>query len=254
MFGPTTLVPETGIIDFENIDLVREQVLALGPETIAAIVAEPIIGAGGVYPPAPGYLPGLRRLCDEFDILLIFDEVITGFGRVGEWFAAHRYQVTPDLLMFAKGITCGYQPLGGVYAGPQIWEPFWNKEAGYKFAFGTTYSGHATGCAVALKTIEILARDGHLERVRQLERRLGDGLRDHVAHLPAIESVRHEGLMASVNFNSSLDVEVLRGRMRKRGIHTRAAGDGISISPPFITTDAEMDELIHVLAEEASYV
>lgn len=252
-FGSTSLVPETGLIETNDLDSVRSAIEQLGAESIAAIVAEPIVGSGGVYPPAPGYLQGLRELCDAYDILLIFDEVITGFGRSGHWFASQRYNVVPDMLMFAKGVTCGYQPLGGVYVAKKIWAPFWEEDARYRYIFGTTYSGHATACAVALKVIEIIERDGLLGRVQDLESTMTAGLRELVEPLPTVESVRSEGLMACVTFSADFDSVSLRRRMRQRGLHIRPiAQNSIALSPPFITTDPEMETLLEALAEESA--
>ncbi|HEY0247578.1 MAG TPA: aminotransferase class III-fold pyridoxal phosphate-dependent enzyme [Gryllotalpicola sp.] len=248
-FGPGPLVADTGYIDRDDIEAVRATVLAEGPENIAALVAEPIIGAGGVYPPTPGYLAGLRALCDEFDILLIFDEVVTGFGRTGEWFASQRYEVVPDLTMFAKGITCGYIPLGGVFAARKVWEPFWSTDPDYLYTFGVTYAGHATACAVALAVLDVIEAEGLLDRVRELEKRMLAGL-SRIGELPYVSEVRGEGLMAAVKFDESVAAARLAERLRTHsGMLVRPITDNaVVISPPFITTDAELDALLDAIA------
>ena len=144
-------------------------------DQIAAVIAEPVIGAGGVYPATVEYLRGLRKLCDEAGALLIFDEVITGFGRLGSWFAAEHYGVTPDLITFAKAVTSGYQPLGGVMVGPRVREAI---EADPEFILrhGYTYSGHPTACAAAVANLAVLRDEHLLDRVPHLAQRFGDGL------------------------------------------------------------------------------
>ena len=134
----------------------RDAVAYHGPERIAAIIAEPVIGAGGVFPPVDGYLQGLRDLCDESGALLIFDEVITGFGRLGSWFGSHHFGVQPDLMTFAKAVTSGYLPLGGVVVGPRLRE-WLEADDEYLFAHGDTYSGHPSCCAAGIANLEILS-------------------------------------------------------------------------------------------------
>ena len=136
-----TLLPDFFQVDRDSVDAMREAVAYHGPERIAAIVAEPVIGAGGVFPPPHGYLAGLREVCDESGALLIFDEVITGFGRLGSWFGTHHYGVTPDMVTFAKAITSGYLPLGGVVVGPKL-RGWLEADPGYLLAHGGTYGGH----------------------------------------------------------------------------------------------------------------
>ncbi len=249
-FGGGPLVAETGYIDRDDIAAVRATILEEGPENIAALVAEPIIGSGGVHPPRPGYLAGLRALCDEFDILLVFDEVITGFGRTGEWFAGHRYGVVPDLTMFAKGITCGYVPLGGVFVAPKVWEPFWSDDPDHVYTFGVTYAGHATACAVALAVLDVIERDGLLGRVHELEARMLAGLAE-LARLPRVTEVRGEGLMAAVRLDESVSAqELARGLRATGGTLVRPIADNaVVLSPPFITTDEEMDRLLDAVGE-----
>ncbi len=251
-YGGGPLVPDTGYIDRDDIDLVRVTILDEGPDTIAAIVAEPIIGSGGVYPPTPGYLRGLRELCDEFDILLIFDEVITGFGRTGEWFGSQRYGVVPDLTMFAKGITCGYVPLGGVFVARSVWEPFWSEDPAYLYTFGVTYAGHATACAVALAVLDVIEREGLLGRVKELEARMSAGL-GRLAALSQVVEVRGEGLMAAVRLDEAVSAPDVARRLRESGgmLVRPVADNSIVLSPPFITTDDQLDDLLAAIGDAA---
>ena len=147
-----TLLPDFFQVDRDSLDAMREAVAYHGPERIAAIIAEPVIGAGGVFPPTDGYLEGLRELCDESGALLIFDEVITGFGRLGSWFGTHHYGVTPDVMTFAKAVTSGYLPLGGVVVGPRL-RGWLEADPGYLLAHGNTYGGHPTCCAAGIANL-----------------------------------------------------------------------------------------------------
>ena len=135
------------------------------------MLTEPVQGAGGVFPPTDGYLADVRRLCDQHGALLIFDEVITGFGRLGTWFAAHRYGVTPDLTTFAKAVTSGYQPLGGVFVGAAVREAL-ESDPAYLLRHGYTYSGHPSACAAGVVNLDIIEREGLVER-GQADRRAG---------------------------------------------------------------------------------
>lgn len=248
-FGPDGLVGDTGWIDRDDLTVVRAQVEAIGPERVAAIVAEPIIGAGGVHTPAPGYLSGLRALCDELGILLVFDEVITGFGRMGSWFASDRYGVVPDMTLFAKGITCGYVPLGGVFVSKPIWEPFFEDGSDELYTFGVTYAGHATACAVGLATLDVIERDDLLVRVQELERHLHAGLASLV-DLPAVHEVRGEGLIAGIELGDADAVQTAIVRLREQHHMIARAADRttIAISPTFLSTTDELDSIVEALS------
>ncbi|WP_162903682.1 aspartate aminotransferase family protein [Leucobacter sp. wl10] len=250
LYGGGNLIPDTGLISRDDIEAVRRQVLEIGPERIAAIAAEPVIGSGGVHPPADGYLEGLRALCDEFDMLLIFDEVISGFGRTGEWFASDHFGVQPDMTMFAKGITCGYFPLGGLFVSRKIWEPFWSEDPEFIYHFGVTYSGHATGCAVALKVLDILEEDRLLPRVKHLGTRLANGLREQVAAAPGVKTARSVGLIGIVELSDGIDARAVSLVMRSsHGVLARPLGTtAIALAPPFISTEAEIENLIDALS------
>ncbi len=171
-YGTDSLVPETARVSTNDISAVRQQLEALGPARVAAILVEPVIGTGGVVGPALGYLEGLQALCHEHDILLIADEVITGFGRTGAMFACERYGTEPDMVIMAKGLTSGYAPLGGVLVSPRIADRFFAGPAGGDapmFRHGLTYAGHATACVVAETNLDILDEEGLIERAAYLE-------------------------------------------------------------------------------------
>ena len=171
-YGP--LVGDVEQVAADDIEAMATLMAQRG-NTIAAVLVEPLQGAGGVFPPQDGYLQSLRRLCDQHGAFLIFDEVISGFGRLGTWFAADHYKVVPDLMTFAKAVTSGYQPLGGVFVGPAVRAPL-EADANFFLRTGFTYSGHPTACAAALKNIEILEREDLLARAVHIGKRLSSGL------------------------------------------------------------------------------
>ncbi|BBZ78665.1 aspartate aminotransferase family protein [Mycolicibacterium anyangense] len=248
-YGTESLVPETARIPLHDLDAAAAVIADIGAENIAALVTEPVLGTGGVHPPREGYLAGLAALCRDNDILLIFDEVITGFGRTGTMFAAERFGVTPDLLTFAKGVTSGYAPLGGVLVSQQIWQPFYLDERNTPiFRHGATYAGHATAAAVALANLDILDREGLLERVKELEAQLAEGLARLDVTRPSVSEVRVCGLLAGVALTDDYDAVAVTDALLDRGFVARPLrGNTVQLSPPFITTDAELAELIGAL-------
>jgi putrescine---pyruvate transaminase len=214
---------------------------------IAAVITEPIQGAAGVYPPADGYLAETRRLCDQHGALLIFDEVITGFGRLGAWFAAQHYGVTPDMTTFAKGVTSGYQPLGGVVVGRRVSDAL-EADPSFVLRHGYTYSGHATACAGALVNLDIIEREGLLEAARHVGARLGAGLRALEAD-GTVDHVRGEVAIFGVGLHQGHDATAVRDRMLELGVVTRAIGaDTVTFCPPFVTTDEQIDRIVDALA------
>ncbi|MFE4425158.1 aspartate aminotransferase family protein [Streptomyces sp. NPDC056817] len=249
-YGTESLVPETARVSTYDIAAVERTVNEIGAENIAALVAEPIQGTGGVNPPAPGYLEGLQRICRENDILLIADEVITGFGRTGHWFASQRYDIQPDLLTFAKGVTSGYAPLGGVLVSPEIWQPFYRDSSETPiFRHGATYAGHATACAVALRNLDLLEEDELLPRVSELEALLSSELTQLQSH-PAVAETRVAGLLGGVALADHLSAEGVTDALIERDFITRPLrGNTVQISPPFITTDAEIKQLVAELSD-----
>ena len=249
-YGAESLVPDTARVAVHDIADLERTIDRLGPENIAAFVSEPIQGTGGVNPPAPGYMEAVQRLCREHDILFIVDEVITGFGRTGEMFAAQRYQLDADLLTFAKGITSGYAPLGGVLVSPRIWEPFYVDGPDTPvFRHGATYAGHATAAAVALRHLDLLEEERLLPRVVELEYLLADELKK-LTELDGVVEVRCAGFLGGIALADHLSAEAVTDEIVERGFVTRPLrGNTVQVSPPFITTDDEVRDLVAVIAE-----
>ena len=239
-FGPQV---ETVQAPHDSLEATENALERIGPERVAAMFVEPVIGAGGVYPPAPGYVEGIAALCARTGVLLIVDSVICGFGRLGTWYGIERWNVTPAMIVFAKGVTSGYLPLGGVVVGEEIAEPFWRAPGGPVLRHGATYAGHASCCAAALANIAILGRDGLLERGRDLERPLLDALRPLAGHEAVAEVRGGVGLLAAV----ALTDEVLERdpgavgrvavRARERGVLVRPLGRAIAVSPPLTVAE-----------------
>jgi adenosylmethionine-8-amino-7-oxononanoate aminotransferase len=246
-FGP--LLPDTYQVPHDSLQAMRDAVAYHGPGRIAAILAEPVIGAGGVFPPADGYLEGLRTLCDESGALLIFDEVITGFGRLGSWFGSHHYGVAPDMMTFAKAVTSGYLPLGGVVVGPCP-RQWLEADEEYLLMHGGTYSGHPACCAAGLANLEIMRRERLPERARTAGRRLRDGL-DKLRGRDGVAGVRGEGLMQAVALAPPVIAGAVAEAMLERGVIGRALpyANAVAFSPPLIISDAEIDELVDALGE-----
>lgn len=242
-YGTDSLVPDTARFDTYDIERVRRTVAEIGPHRIAALIAEPIQGTGGVIPPTPGYLEGLQQIADEHDILLILDEVITGFGRTGHWFAAERYGLRPHIIAMAKGISSGYSAVGGIIVAPEVWTPFYETGAPI-YRHGTTYSGHATSSALALKNIEIIEREGLLERVQQLEVLLRSEL-DALAGDARVEETRVAGFLGGIQLRPEVSAEHVTDAMVDEGWIARPLrGNVVQISPPFTTTDGELRGIV----------
>jgi putrescine aminotransferase len=234
----------------------EQVVLEAGAQTVAAVVVEPVQGAGGVIVPPRDYFPLLRQLCDRHGLLLIADEVITGFGRTGRWFAMEHWNVHADLMIFAKGVTSGYLPLSGVMLTRTVHETLKSVKGSFAHAF--TYSGHPTACAVGLRNLQILEEERLVERVAEkgayLQRRLQE-LRSH----EIVGDVRGLGLLGGIEFvrdrNSKQLFDASLGVARRvwaaaleRGVILRPlAGDVIATSPPFVITEQQIDRLVDVL-------
>ena len=246
-FGPA--VADVCVIP--NDDAVAlEAAIATGAGRIAAFFVEPVIGAGGVIPPPPGYLEACERICRAHDVLFVVDEVVTGFGRLGAWFGSDRYGITPDLLIGAKGLTSGYVPLGMVAVSGRVAEPFWDRDTDLWFRHGYTYSGHAAGCAAAMANLDVIERDGLVERASALEPVLAGAVEELRRH-PAVGDVRHVGLLAAVEFDPDLVAErpdaaaVAVATAREAGVLTRAiAGPGLQVSPPFVIDEAGIADIV----------
>jgi putrescine---pyruvate transaminase len=249
-WGP--LVADVLHVPHDSLEAIERVLIQRGSE-VAAFIGEPVQGAGGVRPPAPGYWEGVNDLCQEHGILLIADEVITGFGRVGEWFGCQRYGIEPDMMLVAKGITSGYVPLGAVIASGRIRDVFWREQAGV-LRHGYTYSGHPTACAVALKTIAMIERENLIEQVRRLEVVLGEVVGALSVH-PLVKEVRIAGLLAGIELTETARasdprvVDKVVSEARSRGVLTRnLVGRSLQVSPPFVITPDELHELGAVLA------
>ena len=247
--GLGTLVPDVVHVDANSVEELAAAIARVGPERVAAFIGEPVIGAGGVIPPPDGYWTAVADLCREQDVLLIADEVITGFGRLGRWFGCERYGFTPDLLVFAKGITSGYMPLGGVVVGPRVQEPFWGGE-GTSFRHGYTYSGHAAACAAGLSNLDILDRERLVERVADLEPVLAEKVQSLGDH-PLVGETRAVGLTAAVELEAqALErepglVDRIVTLAREQGVLTRSLrGCALHISPAFIIEPAQIQALV----------
>lgn len=241
-YGTESLIPETARIATNDIDAVRRQVEELGAETIAAIVAEPVIGTGGVVGPAEGYLEGLAELARQHDILLIADEVITGFGRTGHMFGCDRYGITPDLVTMAKGITSGYAPLGGVLVSPRIADRFFaDSDDTPIFRQGLTYAGHATACAVAEANLDILEEEQLIERAAALEPVLTQALEPLRSH-PFVAEVRSgAAFMAGVQLRPEVTGDVIAEACTDAGVLIRTIHNNtLQICPPFVVTEDEI--------------
>ena len=229
------------------------KIVSIGPERVAAFIGEPVQGAGGVIVPPETYWPEIQRICDRHAILVVSDEVICGFGRTGHWFGCERFGFRPDLMTFAKGVTSGYVPLGGVLVGDRIAEVL--VERGGEFEHGFTYSGHPVACAVALATIRVLQKERIVERVRD---DIGPYLAAGWAALgehPLVGETQSCGMMAALQlvrrkapveaFEASRGVGALcRGHCFANGLVMRAVGDRMIVAPPLVITHAEVDELL----------
>jgi putrescine aminotransferase len=232
------------------------KILEIGADKVAAFIGEPIQGAGGVIVPPETYWPEIQRICDKYGILVVSDEVITGFGRTGRWFGCETVGSRPDLMTFAKGVTSGYIPLGGVMVGERVAKVM--VEQGGEFAHGYTYSGHPVACAVALANIRVIQREGLVDRVRE---DVGPYLAERYAELaghPLVGETQTSGLMAAIQlvkdkasgtmFEGWKEVGmVCRGHCFGNGLIMRAVGDRMIIAPPLIITRAQIDEMVGLI-------
>jgi putrescine---pyruvate transaminase len=245
-FGPQV---ETVQVPHDSLEGLEAAIEDAGAEQVAAVFVEPVIGAGGVYPPLPGYLEGLAALCERTGVLLIVDSVICGFGRLGTWFGIERWGVKPSMIVFAKGVTSGYLPLGGVVVSEQIAEPFWSTPGGPVLRHGPTYAAHPTCCAAALANIAVLERDRLIDRGRELEGDLLDALKPFADHQAVAEVRGGVGLMAAVALtDEALEqhpdaVSRIVLAAREDGVLVRPLARAVAVSPP-LTADAEHFALI----------
>src|SRR5581483_198037 len=248
--GYGRLVPEVEQVAWDDAEALAEAIDRLGADRVCAFFAEPVIGAGGVLIPPEGYLDRVQEICREREVLLVLDEVITGFGRTGRWFATERLGLEPDLITVAKGITSGYVQLGGVIASPRVAEPFWAEGTEHVFRHGYTYAGHATACAVALANLDVIEREGLVERVRELEPVLTETLAPLAQH-PAVAEVRSGvGLLAAVELKDPSKLQGVIDAAYERGVLVRGIrGVALQVSPPFVITEDELETTARVFGE-----
>ena len=243
-------IPEHGM---ELADDLERIVSLHGASTIAAVIVEPVAGSTGVLLPAKGYLERLRAICDRHGILLIFDEVITGFGRLGTPFAADYFGVTPDLMTVAKGLTSGVVPMGAMFVTRNLYETFMRgPEHLIEFAHGYTYSGHPVACAAALGALDTYADEGLLTRAAELEPYWSDAVHS-LRGLPHVIDVRNIGLIGAIELEPMPDAPTKRAfpaflEAFENGVLIRTTGDTIALSPPLIISRAQIDELFGTLS------
>lgn len=252
---------ETGIGAAEAVE---RAILTQGADTVAAVIAEPVMGAGGVIVPPPSYFPRLREICDRHDVLLIADEIITGFGRTGRWFALGHWNVEPDLVSFAKGVTSAYLPLGGVILSRRVNDVLQAAPLDQRFMHAATYSGHPVCCAVALHNIDIIEREGLIERAAVMGRRLLVGL-ETLREIPEVGDVRGIGMMCAVELVKDKDSKTpmlgVAGRITEEalsrgflirmrpGMADPAIGDTICIAPPLMTPTKILDRIPNIVRQ-----
>jgi adenosylmethionine-8-amino-7-oxononanoate aminotransferase len=245
------------------LDELEQAIVAMGPETVCLVHMEPVQNAGGAFTPPAGYFPGVREICDRYDILLSADEVITAFGRLGYWFGSERYDIRPDLVTCAKGLSSSYAAIGAVVATDRVMEPFLGETS--MFSHGITFGGHPTMCAIALKNIEIIKREGIVEHVRENEQAFRATLAQ-LLDLPIVGDLRGTGFFYALELVKDKDSRetfseeecerLLRGYLSnalfEAGLVCRADDRGdpvIQISPPLVAGQAEFDEITRILGE-----
>ena len=262
--------PGNGDAGIGAADAVEDAILAEGADTVAAIIAEPVIGSGGVIVPPPSYFPRLREICDRHGVLLIADEVITGFGRTGQWFGLGHWNTKPDLMSFAKGVTSGYLPLGGVIISKAMHQVLLDAPAEEKFMHAATYSGHPVCGAVGLANIAIIEQEGMVERARVQGDRFRAGL-ETLLTLPNVGEVRGIGMLAAIELvedkGSKSPAKGLGARVvaeaANRGLILRlraaadgppASGDTLCFAPPLPTPEATLDRIVQIVGDSLQAV
>jgi adenosylmethionine-8-amino-7-oxononanoate aminotransferase len=244
------------------LDDLEQAILAMGPETVCLVHMEPVQNSGGCFTPPAGYWQGVREICDRFDILLSADEVITGFGRLGYWFGSERYDIRPDIITSAKGLSSSYAAIGAVIATDRVMEPF--LESASMYSHGITFGGHPVMCAIALKNIEIMKREGVVEHVRANQERFKAKL-DTLLELPIVGDVRGTGFFWAVELVKDKETkqtfsdeecdtllrDFLSPALFEAGLICRTDDRGdpvVQISPPLVAGEAEIDEIVSRLA------
>jgi adenosylmethionine-8-amino-7-oxononanoate aminotransferase len=235
----------------------EDAILREGADTVAMFLAEPVIGVGGVIVPPDDYFPAVREICDRYDVLFAADEVITGFGRTGKWFALEHWDVAPDIVQFAKAITSGYVPFGGVGVSDRIARAL--DEAPVPWMHAYTYSAHPVGCAVALRTLQIIEEENLVAEAARKGACLLDGLRARLGDHPHVGQIRGKGLMCAVEFVKDRATKApfapedqigarIHAEAAARGLFSRVRGDVFVLAPPFVIPDDRLDRIAEILA------
>jgi len=245
-------VPDVVQVEWNDPAALEAEIERIGPERVAAFFVEPVIGAGGVYPPPPGYVERVREICTRHGVLLVIDSVICGFGRLGDWFGVDRFGIVPDLVTFAKGITSGYVQLGGVVAHERVAEPFFADGAA-PFRHGATYSGHPTACAAAMANLDIMENEGLLKRADGLELPLYEAVQSLADHPLVAEARGGTGALAAIELdpervaaNPGLPGAVAAAA-RRRGVLVRPMVSALAVSPPLTFTDEHVELMVEGL-------
>ncbi|MEP7023803.1 MAG: aminotransferase class III-fold pyridoxal phosphate-dependent enzyme, partial [Actinomycetota bacterium] len=244
-YGP--LMTSVEQVPWDDAEALDKLIGRLGADQVAAFFCEPVIGAGGVLPPPEGYLARVQEICRQHDVLFVADEVITGFGRLGSWFASGKFALEPDMITTAKGLTSGYAPLGAVIIGPRVTEPFWRPGSAEVFRHGYTYSAHPTACAVGLANLAVVQREQLVARVAELEPVLAAAMTPLAGHDLVSEVRAGTGLLAAAAITAAAraaDPGIgprLVAEIRDRGVITRLVrGVALQVSPPFVITEPEI--------------
>lgn len=247
--------PGTLRVPYDDPSALEAAIVEADPDRVAAFFVEPVIGAGGVLLPPAGYIEAVAEICGRHGVLLIADAVICGFGRLGSWFGIERFGVTPDMIVFAKGVTSGYLPLGGVIVHERVAAPFWDVPDAPPFRHGVTYAGHPAACAAALANIEVIERDGLLARAEALERQLADALGAFADH-PLVTEVRSGiGVLGAIELDPGRvrrDAAFARRAfeaIRRHGAIVRPLASALAFSPPLTATAAHLDLLVDAVGK-----
>lgn len=254
-YGSESLVPETARIPTHDLDAARTVIREIGPDRIAAVITEPVLGTGGVRAPQPGYLEGLQQLAVDNEILFIVDEVITGFGRMGRMFACERWGLRPDIVTIGKGVTSGYAPLGGAVVSPRVVDRFFAGPDSPVFRHGLTFAGHATACVIAEKNLDVLRDEQLVERAATLESVLDAAVEPLRGH-PLVAEVRSGcGFFAGVELVPEVAAESVAAQCIEAGVILRSIdGNTVQICPPFVVTAAEITRIVTTVGAVLSEV
>ena len=229
------------------VDLIEQAIVEEHEETVAAVIAEPVMLSAGVHVPHPDYFPRLREICDKHNVLLIFDEIITGFGRTGRLFAAEHFGAWPDILSCGKGISGGYAPLSAILIDDKVAQAFWGEaDAGVQFWAGHTFGGNPVSCAVGEAAVRYLLEHDLIGNAERVGNYLASQLEALAERQPAIAEIRGLGMMRGVAFTQPIGHQVYTAA-RQRGLLTRPGADWVSVAPPLCTTPDEADEIVAIL-------